>query len=62
MGPIMGIYWTLIVFIYLAVSFLTESWGTTWIIWPLAGVASSVIGAIAAEVWKRKLENNRSAG
>lgn len=62
MGPIMGIYWTLIVFIYLAVSFLTESWDTTWIIWPLAGVASSVIGAIAAEVWKRKLENNRSAG
>ncbi len=38
-----GIYWCLIVAIYLAVSFATMRWGITWIIWPLSGVVFALI-------------------
>ena len=54
-GPIMGIYWMSIVFIYLAISFLTDSWDTSWIIWPLAGVGSAIVATIVSYVWERKL-------
>ena len=38
-----GIYWGLITAAYLAVSFLTQRWDMTWIVWPVAGVLYGVI-------------------
>lgn len=41
------IYWSLATAIYLGLSFLTNKWETTWILWPIAGVLyAAVIGAI----------------
>ncbi|MBQ8590935.1 MAG: helix-turn-helix transcriptional regulator [Firmicutes bacterium] len=37
-GPIAGIYWLLVVAIYLMISLKSGSWDTSWIIWPVAGV------------------------
>lgn len=45
-----GIYWPLIVAIYLATSFLTGEWDMTWIIWPVAGVLFFVAEAIIEAV------------
>lgn len=33
-----GIYWCSVTAIYLAVSFITNAWGYTWIIWPVTAV------------------------
>ena len=44
--PIAGIFWAVIVVLYLAPSFLTNAWDKTWIIWPIAGVTWGVIAAI----------------
>lgn len=40
-------YWSIIVAIYLAWSFLTLDWGRTWMIWPVAGVLQGVITSLA---------------
>ena len=33
-----GAYWCLAMAGYLAWSFITENWKSTWIVWPVAGV------------------------
>ena len=40
---IMSLYWLVITATYLLWSFVTFEWGTTWIIWPIAGVLSGII-------------------
>ena len=45
--PLSRIYWLLMVVIFLAVSFLTNRWDRTWIIWPVAGVLFALIRIIA---------------
>ncbi len=40
---ITSIYWTVTVVIYLAWSFLTTDWNITWVVWPIAGILSSVL-------------------
>ncbi|WP_415967970.1 permease prefix domain 1-containing protein [Emergencia timonensis] len=52
-----AIYWPLIVAIYLAYSFLTEDWGRSWIIWPVAGVLFGAIAGICSI--SSKNENDR---
>ena len=52
-APIAEIYWGLAVAIYLAVSFLTNAWEKTWIVWPVAGVTYGVVMAVA-RVLRRK--------
>ena len=47
MGLIAGIYWCLMCAIYLGFSFITNDWGRSWILWPVAGC---VFGAIAVAV------------
>lgn len=37
-----GIYWGIITAAYLAVSFITNRWDMTWIVWPVAGVLYGV--------------------
>ncbi len=44
------IYWCACIAIYLAVSFITQQWHRTWIIWPIAGVTYGLVLAIANAV------------
>lgn len=37
------IYWLTAVAVYLGWSFWTNAWGTTWIVWPVAGVLFAVV-------------------
>ena len=48
-----GIYWCIVTAAYLAVSFLTNRWDMTWIIWPVAAVLFGAVGEIG------KLRGNR---
>ena len=41
-----GIYWCIVTAAYLAVSFLTNRWDMTWIIWPVAAVLFGAVGEI----------------
>ena len=41
-----GAYWSLVTAAYLAVSFLTNRWDMTWVIWPVAAVLYGVVGEI----------------
>lgn len=40
------IYWSVVTAIYLLISFLTMRWEATWVIWPVAGILSTVMEAI----------------
>lgn len=44
MGMVSGVYWCLVTAGFLGYSFLTEDWGRSWIVWPVAGC---IFGAIA---------------
>ena len=44
-GRIASVYWSVVTAAYLLYSFLTNDWGRSWIIWPVAGV---LFGAVAA--------------
>ena len=50
-----AIYWGSVVALYLAVSFLTNLWQKTWIVWPVAGVAYGVVLAVV-RVMRKKAE------
>ena len=52
-GYLAEIYWGLALAIYLAVSFLTNAWGSTWIVWPIAGVTYGVVIAVVRAVRKK---------
>ena len=43
---IAAIYWPTMTAIYLYLSFSTNNWGNTWIIWPIAGIGFAVIAGI----------------
>ncbi len=45
-SPFAGIYWCLVTAIYLGVSFWKNNWGTSWIIWPVAGVLFAALAGI----------------
>ena len=47
MSAVAGIYWCVATAIYLLWSFLTNDWGYTWLVWPVAGV---LFGGIACTV------------
>ncbi len=51
-----GAYWCTAVAIYLAISFLTDRWNITWVIWPVAGVLFAAANAIVRGIAKAKLE------
>lgn len=38
-----GIYWPIVLALYLGSSFLTGAWGATWIIWPVAAILSTPV-------------------
>ncbi len=43
-----GIYWCVIVALYLGISFTTSAWGITWVIWPVAAVLFGALEHIIA--------------
>ena len=49
-----GGYWCFAVAVYLAWSFLTNDWKSTWIVWPVAGVLFVPFIAIAKQLCTRK--------
>ena len=50
-----GVYWCLIVAIYLGWSFWTNNWKFTWIIWPVAGVLyAAVLGMVKMPIEGRE--------
>lgn len=51
--PIAGIYWGVVTAGYLLYSFLSDDWGRSWIVWPVAGVAYGVIFGILQIVGKK---------
>lgn len=51
--PFSNIYWSVVVVLYLAVSFLGGHWGTTWIIWPIAGVLYAAIDGVISRSHRR---------
>ncbi len=53
-GYIYGIYWLAVVAIFLLISFLTDSWDKSWIIWPIAGVGCGILAGILRGVANRK--------
>ncbi len=52
-APIAGIYWSVVTAGYLLYSFLTNDWGRSWIVWPVAGVAYGVVFGIAQVFGKK---------
>lgn len=48
-----GIYWCLVTTIYLAVSFTQNSWATSWIIWPVAGVFFAALYGILQFIFQK---------
>lgn len=43
-----GVYWPIVVAIYLVWSFLAKGWGISWIIWPVA----ALVAAGVSSIWK----------
>ena len=58
MGIVSGVYWCLVTAGFLAYSFITEDWGRSWIVWPVAGC---IFGEIATFIefynGKKKVNN-----
>ncbi len=44
--PLAVIYWGSATALFLAISFITDAWDKSWIVWPVAGVAYGVVLAI----------------
>ena len=52
-NPWSGLYWGVVTAVYLGWSFATGKWGTTWIIWPSAGVLFGGISVFFSDIWKK---------
>lgn len=53
-NAISSIYWLLTTAIYLTWSFKTGEWGSTWIVWPVAGVLFGAIETIIKIIFKKE--------
>lgn len=49
-ASIAGIYWPIVVAIFLGYSFTTNDWGSSWIIWPIAALLFAAINGIVTIV------------
>ncbi len=45
-----GVYWPCVIAVYLLWSFLTRSWGISWVVWPVA----ALVGAGISHIWKER--------
>lgn len=53
-GAVATAYWLIAVAVYLAWSFATDGWNTTWIVWPVAGVLFPAVLAVVRVLVGRK--------
>lgn len=53
--PVLRIYWALVLALYLGYSFVTNDWGRSWILWPVAAVCSPAVKVITEAVAKRRI-------
>ncbi|MDE6519622.1 MAG: helix-turn-helix domain-containing protein [Ruminococcus sp.] len=49
-GIIVGMYWLIVVALYLGLSFTTMRWDRTWIIYPVAGVLTPVVAIVSTKL------------
>ena len=56
-GSFAGIYWCLVTAVYLGISFTTNLWYKSWIIWPVAGVLFAAINGIYISIVKKSQKN-----
>ena len=54
MERVAAVYWTVALAVYLAWSFMTDGWGETWVVWPVAGVLFAAVAAIVEAKAKEK--------
>ena len=54
MSAISSAYWLTVTAVFLTVSFLTEAWDRTWIIWAVSGVVYAVVVTISKLLLDRK--------
>lgn len=47
------VYWCTVTAVYLGVSFLTQRWDRSWIVWPVAGVLFVAVCGVAAMIRKK---------
>ena len=50
----MGSYWSILAVAYLTISFLTNAWDKTWIIFVIGGVLHPIISAIVFSARNKK--------
>ncbi len=54
MEPFTAVYWMVIVAAYLLVSFLTNKWEITWVIWPVAGICFGAMSVIFRSIKEKR--------
>lgn len=59
LDKISGIYWPLVLAIYLGYSFISNNWGRSWIVWPVAAVLFAVVSAIVDLIAERSDSDNK---
>ena len=59
LDKISGIYWPLVLAIYLGYSFISNNWGRSWIVWPVAAVLFAVVSAIVDLIAGRSDSDNK---
>ncbi len=59
MSAISSIYWLTVTAVFLAVSFVTEAWDRTWIIWAVSGVVYAVVVTVSKLMLDRKESGNQ---
>ena len=57
LGTIASIFWPLVAGFYLFISFFTNCWSKTWIIWPICGILFGVFSAIYSAISENKNKN-----
>lgn len=60
-GWVASLYWCVITGAYLLMSFITNEWSFTWIIWPVAGVLFGGVFAVVKAVYAKKASNGNAA-
>lgn len=58
-GWLMPAYWLVVTAIFLGCSLANNSWGETWVIWPVAGVLFAVLVIVLDSAAKQKEKNGR---
>lgn len=58
-GVIASFYWPLLTVVFLAWSFIGNSWGISWIIWPIGSLLFSAIAAGTVAITKYRKAQQR---